>query len=110
MTTQILAYIMALSFGFLLRVSMLVAITEGLFDVLDVDEIENTSRHIRKAVADQLPDLCDRIESGEELTDENRDQVNDMIRKVCIWKSRGITMQALEAVKRKHESAEHCLY
>jgi F-type H+-transporting ATPase subunit alpha len=64
------------------QIAVLVAITEGLFDALDVDEIQDASQKIRDAVTDQLPDLCDKIKSGEELTDENRDQLENMIREV----------------------------
>mgnify|MGYP006286124659 CR=1 FL=1 len=64
------------------QIAVLIAITEGLFDVLDVEEIEDASRKVREAVTDELPDLCDKIESGEELTEEGRKQLTDMIREV----------------------------
>jgi F-type H+-transporting ATPase subunit alpha len=53
------------------QIAALVAVNEGLFDDLSIEEIEKTERKIREAVAKQLPDLCKRVEHGEKFKDED---------------------------------------
>ena len=53
------------------QIAALVAVNEGLFDELSIEEVERRERKIRQAVAKQLPDLCERVERGEKFKDED---------------------------------------
>ncbi len=50
------------------QIATLVAVTEGIFDDLMPDQIGEAERAIRNAVKEQLPDVCERIQSGDQLS------------------------------------------
>jgi len=54
------------------QAAVLVAVTGGVFDQISLDQIAGAEQLIRKAVTTQLPDLCARIQSGDKLSDEDR--------------------------------------
>jgi F-type H+/Na+-transporting ATPase subunit alpha len=62
------------------QIAVLLSVTEGLFDGLEVDEIPGAELVIREAVKSELPDICDRIEAGEELSEEDQDLLVDTAR------------------------------
>jgi F-type H+-transporting ATPase subunit alpha len=49
------------------QIAVLVAVIEGVFDVLLPDEIAAAERAVRHAVRERLSDVCARIEAGEPL-------------------------------------------
>ena len=53
------------------QIAALVAVNEGILDDLDLDEAPLAVRKIQSAVRKQNPELCERIEKGEELTRED---------------------------------------
>ncbi len=53
------------------QIAVLLAVTEGVFDQLPPDEIAGAEQVICKAVTEQLPDLCIRIQSGDKLKQED---------------------------------------
>ncbi len=53
---------------------MLKAVTEGLLDGLEVDQIETVLQPIRKAVKEHLGLIARKIESAEKLSDEDWQQ------------------------------------
>ncbi len=53
------------------QVAALVAVNEGVFDSLDLENMAEAEKKIRKAVTEDLGDLCNRIEQGEEISDED---------------------------------------
>lgn len=55
------------------QIAVLLAVTSGLFDRLEVDQIGEGEQVVRRAVGDQLPDVRQRIEAGEALSDHDRD-------------------------------------
>jgi F-type H+/Na+-transporting ATPase subunit alpha len=57
------------------QAAVLVAVTGGIFDQISLDQIAGAEQLIRKAVTTQLPDLCVRIQSGDKLSDEDRNAV-----------------------------------
>ncbi|MDL1964445.1 MAG: hypothetical protein LWW98_08965 [Deltaproteobacteria bacterium] len=57
------------------QTAVLVALTGGIFDQISLDQIAGADQLIRKAVITQLPDLCTRIQSGDKLSDEDRNAV-----------------------------------
>ena len=54
------------------QIAVLLAVTEGLFDSLDVEEIPEAEKKVRKAVTEGLPEICQKIEDGEELSAEDQ--------------------------------------
>lgn len=53
------------------QIAALVAANRGVFDELDLKEMAEAERMVGKTVKEELSDLCDRIERGEELTEED---------------------------------------
>lgn len=53
------------------QIATLVAVTEGVFDDLIPDQIGEAERAIRSAVKGQLPDVCERIQSGDQLSSDD---------------------------------------
>jgi F-type H+/Na+-transporting ATPase subunit alpha len=53
------------------QIAALVAVNRGVFDELDVKELVEAERRVGKTVKEELSDLCDRIERGEELAEED---------------------------------------
>jgi F-type H+-transporting ATPase subunit alpha len=53
------------------QVAALVAVNEGVFDSLPIEEIGDAERMVRHAVSTGLPELCERIEQGEKISEED---------------------------------------
>jgi len=53
------------------QIASLVAVNRGVFDELDVKEMAEAERRVGKTVKEELSDVCDRIERGEELAEED---------------------------------------
>lgn len=64
------------------QIAVLVALNEGLFDDLSLQEIAGAERKIYQAVGEQLPDLCERLERGEKFKDEDIKAVLKVTREV----------------------------
>ena len=52
------------------QIAALVAVKEGVFDGLSEDDVADAERRVRKAVTEQLGDLCTRMAGGEPLKEE----------------------------------------
>ncbi len=63
------------------QVAVLLAVTQGVFDKVDVDKIGRAEDLVREAVEKELSELCRRMERGEELEDEDRDRLLEVARK-----------------------------
>ncbi len=57
------------------QIAALVAVNRGVFDELDVKELAEAERRVGKAVKEELSDVCDRIERGEELAVEDMESL-----------------------------------
>lgn len=64
------------------QIAALVAVTSGGFDRLRPEEIAEAQRSVRDAMSDELPDLCERIVSGEELADDEVGSIAAMAERV----------------------------
>ena len=53
------------------QIAALVAVNRGVFDELDVKDLAEAERRVGKTVKEELTDVCDRIERGEELAEED---------------------------------------
>ncbi len=61
------------------QIAVFVAVTAGLFDMLLPEQIEEMERRVRREVTSSLPDICERIETGEELTKQDRERILSVI-------------------------------
>ena len=52
------------------QVAVLVAVTQGVFDTLAIEQIANAETTVCRAVTGSLPELCQRIAQGEKLSNE----------------------------------------
>ena len=64
------------------QIAVLLAVTEGVFDHLPPDKIAGFEQGICKAVSEELPELCTRIQSGDKLSEEERNALMRAARKV----------------------------
>ncbi len=62
------------------QISVMTAVTEGLLDDVPLNEIGAVKNRIQNRVNDELPDVCRRIEEGEELSQEDRDSLVELAR------------------------------
>ncbi len=53
------------------QIAVLVAVNEGVLDEIPLEKVAETEKRIRDAVRDRLPEICERIEQGEKLNDED---------------------------------------
>jgi len=53
------------------QIAALVAVNEGLFDDLDLKGIQDVEKKVRDAVRENLPDFCEKIQKGEDISDED---------------------------------------
>jgi F-type H+/Na+-transporting ATPase subunit alpha len=53
------------------QIAMLLAVTNGLFDVFEVNEIPNAEKLVREAITTELTEICLKIENGELLAEED---------------------------------------
>ena len=54
------------------QIAVLLSVTEGVFDDLPVEKIEEAERSIRSAVTEQLPHISETIHTGSKLCDEDK--------------------------------------
>jgi F-type H+-transporting ATPase subunit alpha len=59
------------------QIAVLLSVTEGLFDDIPVDKINETEEKIRSTVTAKLPGICLKIEKGEKLGDEDKKTIID---------------------------------
>ncbi|VEP14547.1 F1 sector of membrane-bound ATP synthase, alpha subunit [Hyella patelloides LEGE 07179] len=53
------------------QIAVLLAATQGSFDTVPVEKIKLVENSIRQAVREKLPDVCQRIEVGEQLNESD---------------------------------------
>lgn len=64
------------------QLATLVAINHGLFDKVPVERVTVLEARVREAVTAQLPEVCERIQSGKPLEDADRHSIVEVARKV----------------------------
>jgi F-type H+-transporting ATPase subunit alpha len=62
------------------QIAVLVAVTGGLFDGLLPEQVSDAESLVRSTMSLSLPDLCERIEAGEDLNEQGRERILAMIR------------------------------
>jgi F-type H+-transporting ATPase subunit alpha len=53
------------------QIAALVAVNEGLFDNLDLKEIQDVEKKVRDAVKETLPRICEKIQNGDDISDQD---------------------------------------
>lgn len=62
------------------QIAVLLAVTEGLFDRFEIEEIPKAEQSIRDAVKTELTDICSKINDGELLSEEDQKAIIDIAR------------------------------
>jgi len=62
------------------QIAALLAVTEGLLDAVELPQIDSAEANIRANVLTRLPDICERITDGQQLTVAGRQELQDHIR------------------------------
>jgi F-type H+-transporting ATPase subunit alpha len=57
------------------QIAVLVAVNGGVFDELQLKDVAEAQRNVERRAREELRELCERIERGEKLTDEDLDAV-----------------------------------
>lgn len=63
------------------QMAVLKAVNAGLFDQMELDKIGDAEIAIQKHVLDELPSLCEQMETGKKLNESQWEQVLDVARK-----------------------------
>ncbi|NVM23805.1 MAG: alternate F1F0 ATPase, F1 subunit alpha [Desulfobacterales bacterium] len=63
------------------QIAVLLAVTRGVVDEVPLDRIVEAEAAIRKIAAEKQPDLCARIQAGEQLGDDDLSSLLDHIQK-----------------------------
>ncbi len=53
------------------QITVLVAVTKGVFDEIPLEDIPEVEKAIRSSVKERLPEICDKIDSDKELSDQD---------------------------------------
>ncbi|HKJ46887.1 MAG TPA: alternate F1F0 ATPase, F1 subunit alpha [Balneolales bacterium] len=62
------------------QISILLATVDGLLDECSIEQIEEAEMLIRKVVTDEYSELCNRINAGKKLEDEDRQKLLNAMR------------------------------
>ena len=62
------------------QIAVLLALTKGLFDAVPLDQLPGVERAVLDAAAQMPAELGARLETGDELSDDDRDAVIDIVR------------------------------
>jgi F-type H+-transporting ATPase subunit alpha len=65
------------------QIAALLAASEGVFDALPLDRVGEAEQAVRDAFGEELPDIYERIGSGEKLSDGDREAILKFARERC---------------------------
>jgi F-type H+-transporting ATPase subunit alpha len=71
------------------QIAVLLAASQGVFDEIDPGEVERAAGRVRRAMLDELGDLCEIIRAGEELTDQQLEQIETTARQAVYLEANG---------------------
>jgi F-type H+-transporting ATPase subunit alpha len=57
------------------QIVALIAVNQGVFDEVPTDEIAEMETHVRETVVGNISSICEKIESNQELTEEERARI-----------------------------------
>jgi F-type H+/Na+-transporting ATPase subunit alpha len=61
------------------QIAVFLAVTQGYFDDLSLEQIAPAEEAIREAIHQQAPEVCRRIEQGKRLVDEDRNELESSV-------------------------------
>jgi F-type H+-transporting ATPase subunit alpha len=64
------------------QIAVLLAVTQGLFDELPLERVAAGEKAVRHMLCEHLPELCRRIEAGEDFGDADRELLLDKVTEV----------------------------
>lgn len=64
------------------QIAILLAVTHGIFDTVPLEKIRLVEKAMRQAVREKLPDVCQRIEAGEKLNEDDRQSLINIAHKI----------------------------
>lgn len=64
------------------QIVSLVAVTSGVFDKLEPEEIPPAQRAIQSAMTEELPELCDQVVSGEKLSADDVEAIAELTERI----------------------------
>ncbi len=62
------------------QVAVLLATSRGAFDEIEPDEVARAAGRVREAVTSRLPEVCERVREGRELSDEDLSEMERVTR------------------------------
>jgi F-type H+-transporting ATPase subunit alpha len=68
------------------QIAVFLAVNEGLLDYIAPDQIPQAEAEIRRAVREKLPEVCQDIEEGKSLREEQRDALLEVMRGSISWR------------------------
>ena len=69
------------------QVAILVAATNGLFDNLAPDRVVEASARIRQTLPEKLPAICESIEAGNKLSEDDLSSLVKLAQEAIPWKA-----------------------
>lgn len=76
------------------QIAALLAVTEGLFDNVPINKIDDAEKHVRRVIREELTDVDRRILKGEKLSDDDKETIISAAKK------------AIEPLQEKEEKLE----
>ena len=83
------------------QIASLLAASEGVFDELPLDQVAEAEKSVRDSFGEELPDVRERIGSGEKLSDRDREAILEFARRQC-----EPSKEKQEKQEKKEEEAE----
>jgi len=68
--------------GVATQIAVLLSAAEGLLDAVPIAQIAESEKAIAQAITTKLPEMCDRIERGEALSDSDRESLLGVVREL----------------------------
>lgn len=65
------------------QIAILVAVNGGVFDELPLQDVAAQERAVCQAMLDRLPDISERVETGEKLSPEDQESILRVARDAC---------------------------
>ena len=65
------------------QIAILVTVNGGIFDEIPLSEVALAEAEIRKAVTEQLLEVCQRIQAGEKISDADHEAILNTARRGC---------------------------
>ncbi len=64
------------------QIAVLLAVTKGVFDNIPLEKIQSIEKKLRNTMKQELPNICQRIEAGEKLREEDIPALLNMTKKI----------------------------